>query len=136
MELIDLIKSNVFLISLYVGLILIISFIIYKIRNQAKYKKVGDFSSSKPDNGITNESEKNLKVQKLKDDSSNFENDTSNNFSERYKEKFIVMNKVQEDKRSLKSRPSRDPGFTEFYEITDSRLMFKFKPHPYEAIEE
>jgi hypothetical protein len=43
---------------------------------------------------------------------------------------------MHEDKANSDSRLKREQGFKEFYEITDSKFMFKFNPHPENASEE
>ena len=133
MEFNELIKSNVFFMCIYAGLILLIALIIYLIRNRAREKALSDIDIE-PDEIELDDSEGIVSIQKLKDTDYIFENNTS--FNERFKGRFIIVNKAEEGKDSLNSKLKRDLKIKEFYEKTDSKLMFRFNPHLEESIEE
>jgi hypothetical protein len=133
MELNDLIKSNIFLICLYAGLILLIALIIYLVRNKAMKKALSDIDTE-PDEIELDDNEGIVLIQKLKDTDYILENITS--FNERYQGRFTIVNKPEEGKDFLNSTLKRDLKIKEFYEKTDSKLMFKFNTHLEEVTEE
>jgi hypothetical protein len=133
MEINDLIKSNIFLICLYAGLILLIALIIYLVRNKTREKALSDIDTEADEIDL-DDSDGIVSIQKLKDTDFVFDNNTS--FNELFKGRFIIINKVEEGKDSLNSTLKHDLKIKEFYEKTDSKLMFKFNPHLEEAIEE
>jgi hypothetical protein len=133
MEINDLIKSNIFLICLYAGLILLIALIIYLVRNKTREKALSDIDTEADEIDL-DDSDGIVSIQKLKDTDFVFDNNTSCN--ELFKGRFIIINKVEEGKDSLNSTLKHDLKIKEFYEKTDSKLMFKFNPHLEEAIEE
>jgi len=129
MELYDIIKSSVLLFGLSLGLLVLISYVLYKIRNHAKTIRNRRLNFTKPDKRNTYSSDEKTKLQKANDEGSNFEKSTFNNNTEHHKEKYEVINKVPEVKSSLNSDFKHNPRFTKYYEETDSRMMFKLKPH-------
>ena len=128
MELYDIIKSNEFLISVYAGLMLLISFILIKIRNQAKKKQAAKFKTSKQDKDLNRNKEEKEIVLNTTNQSSNSRIHTSINNAERYKKKFEVINKAPSVNYFSNSNFKLNPRFTEYYEGTNSKLMFKYKP--------
>ena len=135
MEINDLIKSNIFLISLYAGLILLIALIIYIVRNHAR-KKALNTIEMEPDEIDSDDSEGIVSIQKLKDKDSALDNVTTKKFAERFKGRFIIVNETEVEKDSDNSNDKRENEFNYIYEATASKLMFKFNPHPKEAIEQ
>ena len=135
MEINELIKSNIFFISLYAGLILLIALIIYIIRNQARKRALNNIEME-PDEIDSDDSEGIVSIQKLKDKDSTLENVTMINFTERFKGRFIIVNEAEVEKDSNNSNELRENEFNNIYEATASRLMFKFNPHPEETLEE
>ena len=128
MELYDLIKTNEFLISLYVGLILLISLLLFKIRNQAKKIETAKFDISKPEKGNNYESNEMKEAQVLKDKDSNLEKATLKIKNEPHKVKFNIINKISEPQNNVSSNFQHSPLFSELYEKTESKRMFKLKP--------
>ena len=131
MELNDIIKSNEFLISLYVGLIMLISFLIYKIRNQAKKNRNANINNPKPDIGNTFNNDEKTEIQTENDNVSRAEKNISNINIEHHQEKFQVINKIPEVQYTLYSNFQNSSRFSELYEKTDSSKMFKVKTHTY-----
>ncbi len=123
MELYDIIKSSVILFGLSVVMLVALSYLLYKIRNQAKTLRSTKFNYSKTDKRNTYSND-----EKANDKGSKFEKSTFNNNAEHHKEKFEVINKLPEVYSSLNSNFRHDPRFTKYYEETDSRMMFKLKP--------
>ena len=128
MELYDIIKSNEFLISVYAGLILLISFILIKLRNQAKKKQTTKFKSSNLDKNQNHNKEGKEILLKTANISSNSKSYISQINEERYKKKFKVINKAPSVDYFSNSNFKLNPRFTEYYEGTSSKLMFKYKP--------
>jgi len=126
MELIDIIKSSILLFSLLLLTIVFISFGLFKIRNQAKEKRL---SVKKP-------TDKNIlpidarKVEKLntKQEELHSEDKYVAVEKNRDNEKFVVINK------NIKSTPVRNfrvnyhPNVYKFYADLNSKIMFKVKP--------
>jgi len=135
MEINDLIKSNIFFISLYAGLILLIALIIYIVRNQARKKALNNIEME-PDEIDSDDSEGIVSIQKLKDKDSALDNVTTKKIAERFKGRFIIANETGVEKDSDNSNDKRENEFNYIYEATASKLMFKFNPHPKEAIEQ
>jgi len=128
MELYDIIKTDEFLISLYVGLILLISFLLFKIRNQAKKIEIAKFDISNPEKGNNYESNEKKETQVLMDKESNLEKATLKIKNEHHKVKFNVINKISEPQHNVSSNFKHSPLFSELYEKTESKRMFKLKP--------
>ena len=126
MELIDIIKSSILLFSLLLLTIVFISFGLFKIRNQAKEKRL---SVKKP-------TDKNIlpidarKVEKLntKQEELHSEDKYVAVEKNRDNEKFVVINE------NIKSAPVRNfrvnyhPNVYKFYADLNSKIMFKVKP--------
>ena len=126
MELIDIIKSSILLFSLLLLTIVFISFGLFKIRNQAKdkrltIKKCADKKFLPKDEG--NVEKLNLEQEELP-------------FKEKYEaveknidnEKFVVVN------QNIKFAPVRNfrvnyhPNVYKFYGDLNSKIIFKIKP--------
>lgn len=128
MEFYDIIKTNEFLISLYVGLIVLITFLLFKIRNQAKKIEIAKFSYSKPEGGNKYDDNEKKETQIENDEESNLEKVTIKFKNEPHKEKYKVINKISEPNYSLYSNFQHNALFSELYEKTTSIRMFKLKP--------
>ena len=135
MEINDLIKSNLFLISVYVGLILLIALIIYIVRNQAKKKALNNIDIE-PDDMDLDDNEGIVSIQKLKDKDKILDTDNSVIFADRFKGRFIIVNEAEEKTDLNNSNNKHENEFNEIYEATASKLMFKFNLRPKETIEE
>lgn len=126
MELIDIIKSSILLFSLLLLTIIFISFGLFKIRNQAKEKRL---SLKKP-------TDKNIlpidarKVEKLNTKQKELHSEDKYVTVEKNRdnEKFVVINE------NIKSAPVRNfrvnyhPNVYKFYADLNSKIMFKVKP--------
>ncbi len=126
MELIDIIKSSILLFSLLLLTIVFISFGLFKIRNQAKEKRL---SVKKPTD------KKILPIDARKVEKSNIEKEELHS-EEKYvnveknrdEQKFVVINE------NIKSKPIRNfsvnyhPNVYKFYGDLNSKIMFKIKP--------
>ncbi|MGB5850526.1 MAG: hypothetical protein WBH40_18705 [Ignavibacteriaceae bacterium] len=126
MELIDIIKSSILLFSLLLLTIIFISFGLFKIRNQAKEKRL---SLKKP-------TDKNIlpidarKVEKLNTKQKELHSEDKYVAVEKNRdnEKFVVINE------NIKSAPVRNfrvnyhPNVYKFYADLNSKIMFKVKP--------
>ena len=126
MELIDIIKSSILLFSLLLLTIVFISFGLFKIRNQAKEKrltvrkskekKILPMDVNKAEELIIEQQELHTE-EKYVDDEKNIDN-----------EKFVVINE------DIKSAPVRNfrvnyhPNVYKFYGDLNSKIMFKIKP--------
>jgi hypothetical protein len=126
MELIDIIKSSILLFSLLLLTIVFISFGLFKIRNQAKEKRL---SIKKPTE------KKTLPIDTKKVEKYNLEQEelhSEENYVDveknRDNEKFVVINE------NIKSAPDRNfrvnyhPNVYKFYGDLNSKTMFKIKP--------
>jgi len=126
MELIDIIKSSILLFSLLLLTIVFISFGLFKIRNQAKEKrlnakkltdkKILPIDARKAEKlNIKKEElhskEKYLAVEKNKDN-----------------EKFVVINKNVKSPSVRNFRVNYHPNVYKFYGDLNSKIMFKIKP--------
>ena len=126
MELIDIIKSSILLFSLLLLTIVFISFGLFKIRNQAKEKKISVKKSAEKKFLPKNEK----KVEKL--------NPTQKElpFKEKYEavekntdnEKFVVINKNIKSAPVKNFRVNYHPNVYKFYADLDSKIIFKIKP--------
>jgi len=126
MELIDIIKSSILLFSLLLLTIVFISFGLFKIRNQAKDKRL-TIKKSTDKKFLPKDEEK---VEKL-----NLEQEELP-FKEKYEaveknidnEKFVVVN------QNIKFAPVRNfrvnyhPNVYKFYGDLNSKIIFKIKP--------
>ncbi len=126
MELIDIIKSSILLFSLLLLTIVFISFGLFKIRNQAKDKRL-TIKKSADKKFLPKDEEK---VEKL-----NLEQEELP-FKEKYEaveknidnEKFVVVN------QNIKFAPVRNfrvnyhPNVYKFYGDLNSKIIFKIKP--------
>lgn len=126
MELIDIIKSSILLFSLLLLTIVFISFGLFKIRNQAKEKRLTVKKSKEKKilpMDVNKAEELNIEQQELHteekyvDDEKNIDN-----------EKFVVVN------QNIKFAPVRNfrvnyhPNVYKFYGDLNSKIMFKIKP--------
>lgn len=126
MELIDIIKSSILLFSLLLLTIVFISFGLFKIRNQAKEKRLTVRKSKEKKilpMDVNKAEELNIEQQELHteekyiDDEKNIDN-----------EKFVVVN------QNIKFAPVRNfrvnyhPNVYKFYGDLNSKIMFKIKP--------
>lgn len=126
MELIDIIKSSILLFSLLLLTIVFISFGLFKIRNQAKDKRL-TIKKSTDKKFLPKDEEK---IEKL-----NLEQEELP-FKEKYEaveknidnEKFVVVN------QNIKFAPVRNfrvnyhPNVYKFYGDLNSKIIFKIKP--------
>ena len=126
MELIDIIKSSILLFSLVLLTIVFISFGLFKIRNQAKEKKISvkKFAEKKL---LPKDEEKvkklNLKQEELssKEKYEAVEKNIDN-------EKFVVINKNIKSAPAQKFLVNYHPNVYKFYGDLDSKIIFKIKP--------
>ena len=128
MELYDLIKTNEFLISLYVGLIMLISFLLFKIRNQAKKIEIAKFDNSKKVVENNQVKLERREIQREQEKESDVEKVTLKIENEHHKVKFKVVNKAPQPQYNTYSNFQHSPLFLELYERTESKRMFKLKP--------
>ncbi len=126
MELIDIIKSSILLFSLLLLTIVFISFGLFKIRNQAKEKRLNVKKTS--DKKILPTDTR--KVEKLNIKQQELHSEEKYVAVEKNKddEKFVVINE------NIKSIPVRNfrvnyhPNVYKFYGDLNSKIMFKIKP--------
>jgi hypothetical protein len=126
MELIDIIKSSILLFSLLLLTIIFISFGLFKLRNQAKDKRL-TVKKSTDKNFLPIDEEKvekiNLEQEEMpsKEKYEAIEKNVDN-------EKFVVINE------NIKSAPVRNfrvnyhPNVYKFYGDLNSKIIFKIKP--------
>ncbi len=126
MELIDIIKSSILLFSLLLITIVFISFGLFKIRNQAKEKRLTVKKSTEKNIlpiGEENVEKLNLEQEELpsKEKYEAVEKNIDN-------KKFVVIN------QNIKSAPIRNfrvnyhPNVYKYYGDLNSKIMFKIKP--------
>ena len=126
MELIDIIKSSILLFSLLLLTIVFISFGLFKIRNQAKEKRL---NVKKPTGKKilpidTKKVEKlNIKQQELHSEEKYV--DVEKN---RDDQKFVVINENIKSKPIRNFRVNYHPNVYKFYGDLNSKIMFKIKP--------
>jgi hypothetical protein len=126
MELIDIIKSSILLFSLLLLTIVFISFGLFKIRNQAKEKRLTVKKST--EKNILPISEEN--VEKL-----NLEQEELPS-KEKYEavkknidnEKFVVINENIKSAPLHNFRVNYHPNVYKFYGDLNSKIMFKIRP--------
>jgi len=122
MELIDIIKSSVILFIFSLLMVLIISYTLYKIRNQAKTKNLGYFNrngSKKLGSAVLpgNRSAGRYPTVEL-------QNETISDNEKR----FIVVNREPREKRIDTLQLGNQTNIYKFYEEFNSKIMFKIKP--------
>ncbi len=126
MELIDIIKSSILLFSLSLLTILLISFGLFKIRNQAKKKRL-NVKKSTEEKILPIDKEKvkklNIVKEELHPEGKNLgvEKNTSN-------EKFVVINKNIKSASVRNFRVNYHPNVYKYYGDLNSKIMFKIKP--------
>ncbi len=126
MELIDIIKSSILLFSLLLLTIVFISFGLFKIRNQAKEKRLTVKKSTE---------KKFLPIDEKKFEKLNFEQEELHS-EEKYKvveknidnEKFVVINQNIKSAQVHNFRVNYHPNVYKFYGDLNSNIMFKIKP--------
>ncbi len=126
MELIDIIKSSILLFSLLLLTIVFISFGLFKIRNQAKEKRLTVKKSTE---------KKFLPIDEEKVEKLNLEQEELPS-KEKYEaveknidnEKFVVINKNIKSAPAQKFRVNYHPNVYKFYGDLDSKIIFKIKP--------
>ena len=126
MELIDIIKSSILLFSLLLLTIVFISFGLFKIRNQAKEKRLTVRKSKEKKilpMDVNKAEELNIEQQELYteekyvDDEKNIDN-----------EKFVVINEYIKSAPVRNFRVNYHPNVYKFYGDLNSKIMFKIKP--------
>ncbi len=126
MELIDIIKSSILLFSLLLLTIVFISFGLFKIRNQAKEKRLTVRKSKEKKilpMDVNKAEELNIEQQELHteekyaDDEKNIDN-----------EKFVVINEYIKSAPVRNFRVNYHPNVYKFYGDLNSKIMFKIKP--------
>ena len=126
MELIDIIKSSILLFSLLLLTIVFISFGLFKIRNQAKEKRLIVRKSKEKKilpMDVNKAEELNIEQQELHteekyvDDEKNIDN-----------EKFVVINEYIKSAPVRNFRVNYHPNVYKFYGDLNSKIMFKIKP--------
>ena len=126
MELIDIIKSSILLFSLLLLTIVFISFALFKIRNQAKEKRL---NVKKPTGKkiLPTDSRKveklNIKQQELHSEEKYV--DVEKNSDD---QKFVVINENIKSKPIRNFRVNYHPNVYKFYGDLNSKIMFKIKP--------
>jgi hypothetical protein len=126
MELIDIIKSSILLFSLLLLTIVFISFGLFKIRNQAKEKRLNVKKPS--DQKILPKDERkvdklNIKQQELNPEVKHVV--VEKNIAD---EKFVVINENIQSTPVRKFRVNYHPNVYKFYGDLNSKIMFKIKP--------
>ncbi|MCH6573984.1 MAG: hypothetical protein IH795_02085 [Bacteroidetes bacterium] len=126
MELIDIIKSSILLFSLLLLTIVFISFGLFKIRNQAKEKRLTVKKSKEKKilpMDVNKAEELNIEQQELHSeekyvaDEKNIDN-----------EKFVVINEYIKSAPVRNFRVNYHPNVYKFYGDLNSKIMFKIKP--------
>jgi len=126
MELIDIIKSSILLFSLVLLTIVFISFGLFKIRNQAKEKRLTVKKSTE---------KKFLPIDEEKVETLNLEQEELPS-KEKYKavekntnnEKFVVINENINSAPVQTFRVNYHPNVYKFYGDMNSKITFKIKP--------
>ena len=126
MELIDIIKSSILLFSLLLLTIVFISFGLFKIRNQAKEKRLTVRKSKEKKilpMDVNKAEELNIEQQefhteeKYVTDEKNIDN-----------EKFVVINEYIKSAPVRNFRVNYHPNVYKFYGDLNAKIMFKIKP--------
>lgn len=126
MELIDIIKSSILLFSLLLLTIVFISFGLFKIRNQAKEKRL---NVKKPTGKkiLPIDAKKveklNIKQQELHPEEKCVDVEKSID-----DQKFVVINENIKSKPIRNFRVNYHPNVYKFYGDLNSKIMFKIKP--------
>lgn len=128
MELIDIIKSSILLFSLSLLTIVLISFGLFKIRNQAKKKRL-TVKKSTEGKFLPMDVEKVKRLNIVKEDLH-----TEEKYAAAEKninnEKFVVINKNIKSASVRNFRVNYHPNVYKFYGDLNSKIMFKIKPVP------
>jgi len=126
MELIDIIKSSILLFSLLLLTIVFISFALFKIRNQAKEKRL---NVKKPSDKKNLPADK-RKVERLNVKQKKLHSEETYAATEKNKadEKFVVINENIKSTPVRKFRINYHPNVYKYYGELNSKLMFKIKP--------
>jgi len=126
MELIDIIKSSILLFSLLLLTIVLISFGLFKIRNQAKKKRLTVKKSTEKKILPTDiKKVKKLNIVKEKLHSEEKYATAEKNINS---EKFVVINKNIKSATVSNFRVDYHPNIYKFYGDLNSKIMFKIKP--------
>jgi hypothetical protein len=126
MELIDIIKSSILLFSLLLLTIVFISFGLFKIRNQAKEKRLTVKKSTEKNIlpiGEENVEKLNLEQEELpsKEKYEAVKKNIDN-------EKFVVINENIKSAPLHNFRVNYHPNVYKFYGDLNSKIMFKIRP--------
>ena len=126
MELIDIIKSSILLFSLLLLTVVLISFGLFKIRNQAKEKRP---SIEKPTD------KKILPIDKKKVDKLDIKKEDLHSKykyaaveKHKYDEKFVVINENIKSTPVNNFRVNYHPDVYKYYADLNSKIMFIIKP--------
>ena len=126
MELIDIIKSSILLFSLLLLTIVFISFGLFKIRNQAKEKRL---NVKKPTGKkILPIDEKKVEKLNIKQKELHSEEKYVDVEKNRDDQKFVVINENIKSKPIRNFRVNYHPNVYKFYGDLNSKIMFKIKP--------
>ena len=126
MELIDIIKSSILLFSLLLLTIVFISFGLFKIRNQAKEKRLNvKKPTGKKILPIDEKKVENLNIKQKELHSEEKYVDVEKN---RDDQKFVVINENIKSKPIRNFRVNYHPNVYKFYCDLNSKIMFKIKP--------
>lgn len=126
MELIDIIKSSILLFSLLILTIVFISFGIFKIRNQAKEKRL---NAKKPTvKKILPIDAKKVEKLNIKQQELHSEEKYVDVEKNRDDQKFVVINENIKSKPIRNFRVNYHPNVYKFYGDLNSKIIFKIKP--------
>ncbi len=126
MELIDIIKSSILLFSLLLLTIVFISFGLFKIRNQAKEKRLTvKKSTEKNILPIAEENVEKLNLEQEELPSKEKYEAVKKNIDN---EKFVVINENIKSAPLHNFRVNYHPNVYKFYGDLNSKIMFKIKP--------
>jgi hypothetical protein len=126
MELIDIIKSSILLFSLLLLTIVFISFGLFKIRNQAKEKRLNVKKPS--DKKILPTDTRKVEKLNIKQQELNSEEKYTSVENNKDDEKFVVINENIKSTPVRKFRINYHPNVYKFYGDLNSKIMFKIKP--------
>lgn len=126
MELIEIIKSSILLFSLALIVIVIISFGLFKLRNQAKKKRLTE--REEENRKFLHDNQSGEKKLKSKSDESNQKTESISAIKIKNSERFIVVNEKQKNLSTQGFRINYHPNVYKFYEEIESSEMFKIKP--------
>jgi hypothetical protein len=126
MELIDIIKSSILLFSLLLLTIVFISFGLFKIRNQAKEKRLNVKKPS--DKKILPTDTRKVEKLNIKQQELNSEEKYTSVENNKDDEKFVVINENIKSTPVRKFRVNYHPNVYKFYGDLNSKIMFKIKP--------